>query len=262
MEYERTEDGQIQAAFAQRVGLLLVQYDNWRQQVPEVEQFESTLTISLLHSLLTMCQELIRKNTKKSGQPALVAIGQLASCSLEDKPNLLGLSRDCVVEQWPSERELTYREVIECLRNALSHPGPQTNKGLPRTGFTSLPGSSGLVEAYEFTQSPWVNSTGSDLSPRFHSQDAGDCPPEQLLAQVDSWAKNYKVDGVEVKRLKGCWQAMRGGQPFVPVLRLRIDVRQLRVFTAGLSDYLSEPVRGESAEQGLRPVTSNEVKRA
>lgn len=34
MEYERTEDGGIQAAFAQRVGLLLVQYDHWCHQVP------------------------------------------------------------------------------------------------------------------------------------------------------------------------------------------------------------------------------------
>jgi hypothetical protein len=61
MEYQRTDDGQIQAAFAQRVGQLLVQYDAWRSQVPSVERYESTLTIALLQSLLTTCQELLRK---------------------------------------------------------------------------------------------------------------------------------------------------------------------------------------------------------
>lgn len=244
MEYERTEDGQIQATFAKRVGQLLVQYDQWRNQVPAVEQYESTLTISLLHSILTMCQELLFK--KNLEDTALAAIAGLAGRSLEDEPTLLGLSRDCVVESWPSERALTYREVIECLRNALSHPGPQTKAGLARTGFTSVPGPSGLIEAYEFIQSPWVNRTGRDLSPRFFSKDAGIHPPKELFNAVRSWASNHQVSGVDVEHIDGRWQPMRDGNLFFPVLRLRIDVRQLRVFTAGLSDYLSEPLRPET----------------
>ena len=242
MEYERTEDGQIQAAFAARVGQLLVQYDQWRQKVPEVEQLESTLTIALLHSLLTMCQELL---LKKKGDPARASLDGLASRSLEDDPTLLGLTKHCVVGSWPSARGLTYREVIECLRNALSHPGPQTNEGLPRTGYTSVPGPSGRVEVYEFIQSPWVNRTGTDLSPRFLSKNAGVDPPTELVKAVNLWASNHQVVGVEVEHRDGHWQPIREGNLFVPVLRLRVDVRQLRVFTAGLSDYLSEPLRAE-----------------
>jgi hypothetical protein len=246
MEYERTEDGQIQAAFAQRLGQLLVQYDHWRQQVPEAEQFESTLTIALLQSLLTMCQELIYSKPEP-GDSAYTAVVQLAKRSLEDEPVLLGLSRDCVVQRWPSERDITYREVIECLRHALSHPGHQTNEGFPRTGFISVPGSSGMVEAYEFTQSPWVNRTGSGLSPKWFSNVKSADPPEKLVGTVKDWASNARVNEIEVKQLNGRWQPARHGQPFIPVLRLRIDVRQLRVFTAELSDYLSESVRSKGA---------------
>ena len=144
MEYERTDDGQIQAAFAQRVGQLLVQYDQWRHQVPTVEQFEATLTIALLQSLLTMCNELIRK---KKEPREIRSLAWLADRRLDEEPPLLGLTVDCVMQRWPSKKGLTYRDIIECLRNALSHPLPQTSVGLPTTGFTTVQGASDLIES-------------------------------------------------------------------------------------------------------------------
>ena len=243
MEYERTEDGEIQAAFAQRVGQLMVQYDDWRHKVPAVAQYESTLTIALLQSLLTLCQELIRRKRVPS---ELEAVIQLASRSLEERPTLLGLSTDCILQCWPTDRGLTYRTVIECLRNALSHPGLQSGTRWPKTGFTTVPGVSGLIEAYEFTQSPWVNNTGRDLMPRFFSTDAGSYPPDKLVREINQWERNNNVEGLSLERVEGRWQAVRDGEPFIPVLRLRITVGQLRVFTAGLSDYLSEPIRAGS----------------
>lgn len=251
MEYERTDDGEIQADFARRVGQILLQYDQWRQQVPTVDQYESTLTIALLQSLLTMCQELIRK--KKRVALELQAVVQLANRSLEKQPSLLGLSSDCVLESWPSERGLTYREVIDCLRNALSHPGPQNNCRYPRTGFTSVPGPAGQIAAYEFTQSSWVNSTGSDLLPSFSPKVTGSIPPEKLVSNVDAWAKNHNVEGIDVGQVRGRWLPVRYGEPFLPVLKLRVSVAALRVFTIGLSDYLSEPVRSERREALERP---------
>lgn len=248
MEYERTDDGEIQADFARRVGQVLVQYDQWRQQVPTVEQYESTLTIALLQSLLTMCQELIRK---KRVAPELQGVIQLANRPLEKQPSQLGLSSDCVLESWPSERGLTYREVIDCLRNALSHPGPQNNCRFPRTGFTSVPGPTGQIASYEFTQSSWVNSTGSDLKDLYFSTD--DLPPAKLLKDLKYWAKNHEVEGIDVRQNRGRWQPVRYGEPFLPVLKLRVPVGALRVFTIGLSDYLSEPVRSESREALGRP---------
>lgn len=253
MEYERTDDGEIQADFARRVGQVLVQYDQWRQQVPTVEQYESTLTIALLQSLLTMCQELIRK---KRVAPELQAVVQLANRPLEKQPSLLGLSSHCVLESWPSERGLTYREVIDCLRNALSHPGPQIGCRYPRTGFTSVPGPDGQIASYEFTQSSWVNSTGSDLLPSFSPKVTGTIPPEKLVSNVHAWAKNHNVEGIDVRQVRGRWLPLRYGELFLPVLKLRVSVGALRVFTIGLSDYLSEPVQSERREALERPSRS------
>lgn len=244
MEYQRTEDGEIQAAFAQRVGQLLVQYDHWRDQVPAVAQYESTLTIALLQSLLTMCQELLRK---KRVPLELEAVTHLASRSLEDRPALLGLSTDCVLQCWPTKRGLTYRTVIECLRNALSHPCPQSRTGLPQTGYTTVPSLSGFIEAYEFTHSPWVNGSGSDLTSKYFSRDEANNPPHELEKAVNFWASNQGVVGLDFAKVNGRWQAVLNGEPFIPVLRLRLSVKKLRVFTAGLSDYLSEPVRSHDA---------------
>jgi hypothetical protein len=245
MEYERTDDGQIQAAFAQRVGQVLVQYDAWRNQVPLMERYESTLTIALLQSLLTMCQELLRK---KRLPRELEAMSLMASRSLEQQPTLLGLSADCIRQRWPTEHGLTYRTVIEFLRHALSHPGSQCGTRLPRTGFTTVPGTSDLIEVYEFTQSPWVSSSGSDLTPKYFSKDTGNSPPAKLVEEINQWARNNGVSGLFVEKVNGRWQAVMDGEPFIPVLRLQLNVSQLRVFTMGLSDYLSEPMRSLPVE--------------
>lgn len=253
MEYERTDDGQIQAAFAQRAGQLLVQYDQWRYQVPTVEQFESTLTIALLQSLLTICKELIERGRPSRGTESLA---WFFNRSLDEEPSVFGLTPDCVTQRWPSERPMTYRDIIGYLRNALSHPLLQTSSGLPTTGFTTVPGPSGLIEAYEFTQSPWVNNKGK-LYAKYYSDAPGNAPPDKLLSEVKSWSSSNHVCRLSVERVNGKWQAVRDGDNFVPVLRLRITVPQLRVFATSLSDFLSEPVRlYESAlNQSLQPIS-------
>ncbi len=55
MEYFRTIDNQIRAGFAFRIGKLASQYETLAKvlKLPEVNRFDATLTISLLHSLLT-----------------------------------------------------------------------------------------------------------------------------------------------------------------------------------------------------------------
>jgi hypothetical protein len=124
----------------------------------------------------------------------------------------------------------------------------QSMSQLPKTGFTSVPGASGLIEAYEFTQSPWVNNSGNDLTPKYFSKDSGDLPPAKLVVEVNQWARNNNVSGLCVERVNGRWQVALDGEQFVPVLRLRLTVGQLRVFTMGLSDYLSEPMRSLPVE--------------
>jgi hypothetical protein len=255
MEYERTEDGQIQAAFAQRAGQLLVQYDHLRKQLPPEQQFEATLAIALLQSMLTMCYELMKKyRGSKNPSNTLEGLLSMGKRTLDAEPTLLGLTKECVLERWHSEKQVSYRDVIECIRHALSHPLPQQSAGFPRTGFTTEFSGSGQVVAYVFTQSPWSNSNGSDVKPFYKPQEASKDSLEKLKKTVGEWETNNHVVGLDYVVEKGFWKVVLNGTQFIPVCRIRLDVAQLRVFTAGLSDYLSEPVRQGVAHQAQREV--------
>lgn len=243
MEYERTSDGQIQAAFAFRAGQLLLQYETFRTQLAPVERFEATLAVALLQSMLTSCIELLRRK-----RPPSIVKG-LAGRSLLDDPTLMGLEPECVMQQWPSRRGLTYRVVFECLRHALSHPGVQDEAApYARTGFTTVQSTSGQVEVYQFTHSPWVNNTGRGLSTRFAPTDRGDASRLKLEQSMSEWARNADVDGLSVERDQfDLWRVFRQGAEFVPVLSLRLGVRPLRTLTLTLSDILSIPLPERAA---------------
>lgn len=235
MEYERTEDGQIQASFAYRVGQILLQYDKFIANLPIGQQFEATLAVSLLQSVASSCQQLIRAKGSTT-------LKTLASRGLLDDPSQLGLNPDCVLRSWPSTRGLTYREVIDCIRNALCHPGSQRASAFPRTGFTTEASNCTSVTAYVFTESSWVNSSGRGLKESY-----APCRTDskaKLERAMGEWASNRSVDGLRVgENDKGLWQVLRGNEPFVPVLQLRLGVQQLRTLTLNLCDHLSEPLR-------------------
>lgn len=237
MEYERTPHGQIQEAFARRAGQLVLQYEDLARQLSPAEQFESTLAVALLQSMLVFCTELL--NAKRP--PG--TLRHLASRSLLDEPAQLGLDPACIVDHWYAKRGLSYRTVFEGLRNALSHPGVQSAvANFPRTGFTTIESGSGLVEAYLFTHAPWVNRAGNGLAKRFAPATSDDKSRLELEKAVCDWACNADVDGLTVEQnQEGLWRAHRKGAPFVPVLRLRLGVRQLRTLTLTLSEYLSVP---------------------
>ena len=242
MEYERTEDGQIQADFAYRAGQILLQYEQFSPQLPADRRYEATLAVTLLQSLLTSCQELIRSQGSRSvrGGPNN-SLTALASRSILDEPALMGLDADCILKCWPSNRGLTYREVIDCLRNALSHPGAQGHSAYPRTGFTTAQSTSTSVEAYVFTQSSWVNRKGSGLLTAFAPLQNTEKARNELERKMQEWASNHSVERLEItKNDEGLWRVFRAGQPFVPVLQLRLGVQQLRTLALTLSDYLSE----------------------
>lgn len=59
MEYARQFDG-IQAGFALNSGKLLVQYYSHATELPPNEQYEGTLAVCVLQSLLTQCIELLK----------------------------------------------------------------------------------------------------------------------------------------------------------------------------------------------------------
>lgn len=235
MEYVKTPDGQIQADFARRVGRVLLHYEAGISHAAPQDSYEATLTICLLQTLLTNCVELI-KAKKKRDSSGLAAI---ASKTIVEAPDLFGLSPTCITHQWPSERELTYREILQCLRNALSHPLPQQRGIYKTTGYTTWKSATGEIEGFTFVQSPWVNSTGSDVAPRFKVVEA-DLP--NLTKELKNWSTDHHTPGLGVLSVAGHkYQIHLGAKPFVPVLQIDISTVQLRSMTLALVIFWQNP---------------------
>lgn len=252
MEYIETPDGQIQADFARRVGQVLLHYEVGMARTAPHDSYEATLTICLLQTLLTNCVELI-KSKGKHDRTGLTAI---SGRTIAEDPALFGLNPTCITHQWPSDRDLTYREVLQCLRNALSHPLPQQRGAFKTTGYTTWKSHSGQIEGFTFVQSPWVNSTGSDVLPRFKVVEA-DLP--KLANELRFWSSDHQTSGLAVVPIAGRkHQIFRGAEPFVPVLQIDISTTQLRTLTLTLSEHLAEPLaqlhqRAPLLGEGLHP---------
>lgn len=161
MEYFREPNNTIQAGFALNAGKLLIQYQKIADSLPLESRYDATLIVCVLQSLLTNCSELIDSMKRH--------LRQVWMEPLPDIPYQWGLRRGFVKKDtFPPP--LTYERFIKHLRNSLSHPTiPEKEQILPSTGYTTIPGSSGIIEAFQFTDSPWVDR-GKDFS-RYVSSD-------------------------------------------------------------------------------------------
>lgn len=252
MEYERTEDAQIQSDFAGRAGQILLQYDRCKDGLPAHQQFEATLAIALLQTMLTQCWELLKKYRNPAKAPeGLEGLVSMANRRFDEPPPLLGLTQACILERWPSETAVKYRDLIECIRNALSHPLPQTNEGWPTTGYTTEMGSSGSIESFLFTQSPWVDRSGQ-LIQDWQAGRRNTKKQLEVTNKLKKWADDHGIQDLKLLESGRVYLPMKDGKPFVPVMRVRLDVAQLRLFVLALSDYLSEPYRQQSGQTAQR----------
>lgn len=249
MEYERTPDGQMQADFARRIGRVAEQYERFCKDQPPEERYEATMSLALLQALLTNCAELLKHKPERTNP----ALKDVANRNLDQDPTLLGFQRSSVIRCWPTTRPLKYRELLECMRNAMSHPCAQTLEGLPQTGYTSWQSDSGVIEGFTFTQSPWVNSSGRALKPMFLAKEGNAAEEAKLRKVMDDFVKNYAVPDLSIRNdSEGNLRIYYYDQPFMPVLQLKLDVPQLRMLTMSLSEYLAEPL-----ERARRQVKMN-----
>lgn len=217
MEYERTEDGQIQAAFAMRVGKVLLHYEGAGREGATGERYEATLCICLLQAVLTICVETMRR---KRGSLSM-ELDRALKVSLSKQPARFGFGEECV-EIWGHDRRPpSYRGLIEVIRNALSHPTSQSEDGLPTTGYTTVLDGTGLIESLRFVMSPWVgrNGGGKRVAEKEFQRELDKA--KQLLAAGQ--APNFhwrKQDGAFCLELEG--------QPFAPHTIVTLSVLQLR----------------------------------
>ncbi|MBH9553990.1 hypothetical protein [Inhella gelatinilytica] len=231
-EYVQTSDGQIHADFARRAGQILLQYERLSRNLDPREQFDATLAVSLLQSLLTSFIELSRLKAMKP------RYSQYLDVPIDASPPRLGLNPSAIRWSWRSAAGLRYRDVIESIRNSLSHPTPQDgSRPLPTTGFTARATSVGEIDGYCFVQSPWVEKGGRQLLKRFRPElrQVQEC--SKLREELTAWGRRHDVM-LEADERDGILVPCLGGQPFVPFIEVILSTCELRVFVLALADII------------------------
>jgi len=227
MEYFRDPKNQIRADFALHAGKLLDRYDKISRSFSAEEQYEATLCICVLQSLLTNCCELFQemKNANR----------EIWKKPIHDVPSRFGLKRSFVETDTFSEHT-TYDEFITHLRNALSHPTyskkPQDHFS---TGYISLQNQTGLIAKFIFIDSPWVSRGKIRNNVSNKNKDT-----------VDTRLKEFKRDNpgcgeLEVKSLDGKYKIFKGTEPFTPIFKAIISIDDLKKLAKELANYLAQP---------------------
>lgn len=228
MEYFRQPNNRIQAGFALNAGNLLVQYQKMMGSLPEASRYEATLVICVLQSLLTNCSELLASMRKH--------LKNVWDSPLPDIPTRWGLERKFVIRNtFPAP--LTYTRFIVHLRNAVSHPTtPEKKPNLPSTGYTTIPGSSGMIETFRFIDSPWVDR-GRDHERYVHEKES------KVQVELDRFNKKYRCHLEVSRNAAGLYQAMHDGQPYRPIFVTEIPLAGLMNIALELANYLAQPAQ-------------------
>jgi hypothetical protein len=226
LEYFREPHNKIQAGFALHVGKLLAQYISTFKLPPD--DYEATLLICVVQSLLTVCSELINATKKHRSE--------LWSAPIHDVPPWLGISRSFVKRDTFYPCELTHGRFIEHLRNAVSHPtSSEKEPYYPSTGYTTLLDGSGIIARFLFIDSPWVDR--GKIHSRFCSLD------EQRTREcAKTFERRYALSGLTVERnLRGRYEIRRDNELYLPVFQAELTIASLRSLAIELANYLAQP---------------------
>jgi hypothetical protein len=228
VEYFRESGNRIQAGFALHAGRLLTQYCTLTPALPSDEKYEATLTVCVLQSLLTNCTELLaamRESQKTFFRTAIT-----------DAPHPWGLMRSFVTQNtFPGDA--TLEGVLEHMRNALSHPTVVEGAELAATGYTTSNDASGLVSAFQFTDSPWV-SKGKVFWQALSKSE------EKVRDCMEDFERRHKMPtGVlEVRpQLDAKFGIVQDGERYLPVFVIEVPLGALIDLAKCLANYLAQP---------------------
>lgn len=239
MMYIESPEGQIHVDFARRAGQLLLQYEQFKRNLPADARYEATLTITLLQSLSTSFQELSRDKSRKMNQ----AFKDFLALPLESLPPRMGIDPQSVDWNWRELGSLRYREVMGVIRNSLSHPLPQNSAARwPVTGYTAIATADGQIGAYRFTQSPWINRKGSDFGLYYSAgcEARESAHVEKRIADfISDNGLKVGADAIVMVERGGKFRPSLNGEDFAPVITIEMTVEQLRLFTLELADLIA-----------------------
>jgi hypothetical protein len=214
MEYIHTEDCQIRADIAFRLGKIALQYEN-NFSLNFFENFQSTLHISILQTLLTNCLEILKEIRPKNLDKNLLDLKQsLNDCNYYEIKNSSILSNNL-------HEQISLHTIFVSLRNALSHPTNLDLKSLtPSTGYTTIKNGSNIISDYIFIDSPDVKN---NRPKRFND-----------INQLGAYRKNNPKSILDDENL--CIKTPR-------IMKIKLNVSELKTLITNLSIVLSQPVQ-------------------
>lgn len=223
MEYYRTEDGQIQAELARRLGIVLTQY---HEKIDSLEKYEVSLSLSILQTLLTNCVELLNKLSE----------GQRRNNPISESPilsEIWGFDEKNIITSTFKQPNLNAAMVIRHIRNALSHPTSlDLNSNFKTTGYTTRNNSS-TIKSIVFISSPDLNNKRNPKTYK-NFKDAerfkkvmGDFPDDVEITQIE-----------DEKFIFTC-----SGKAFYRIFEIELTPSNLLTLTYSLSEFLSLPLK-------------------
>jgi len=153
-EYYLDYQGQIYADMAYRLGVIVKQYDS-KVSKEDKSNFDSTLCVTFLQSLLTIYQELFRNG---NGYPITRTDIFYSNKTSILSENCLEIKADWIQRNSFNGEAETVEKFITHLRNALSHPTAiNVNSEIMSTGFYAETSLDRKISGYVFVDSPDVN---------------------------------------------------------------------------------------------------------
>jgi hypothetical protein len=156
-QYWRENKSYIQSDLAFRLGKIIIQYDS-AYPVSSVKNYNSSLYLSALQTLLTTCNELIHNNDFEF--PHRESYYNIkASIS---NGNQFGLNNRMIIENTFAKGDPKCSNILNHLRNAMSHPTITDHESKDSgTGYTSI------IEGEIITKYLFVNRSDRDWNKVF-----------------------------------------------------------------------------------------------
>lgn len=247
-EYYRTDDNQIRAHFAFRVGLLARQYEGLvlNAGLKDTATYDGTLTACLLQALLVNTEEL-RKNMIEEGN-----LKSLFDTKIKDDDSW-GIIQCMIRKDSFRKRSFKLKHLVTHLRNALSHPTKIDLKRGDRitTGYTTIP-EERLVNRFLFVDAPDIKHNGQ---PRSHYREI--IEPELSQLKGVTLQREERTDGAEKYIL------IKGGAPYFRQFIIEIPLQNLKQLLFQLSLLLAQPMfkewDGRHIEDGLFEMDQSEL---
>jgi hypothetical protein len=213
MEYIHTDDCQIRSDIAFRLGMIIMQYEKSIGS-NDIKNFNSTLHISVLQTLLTNCLEILREIKFINEKYDFFDI----ETPLIDE-NFYGIKNKSIISNSIYDT-VTLHKVLISLRNALSHPTSiNIMSEFPSTGYTTVKDGSNIISEYIFVDSPDVKNNRAKYF--------------KNIDELESHKRMKKGTVYDYNSLK-----------IVPrVFKIKLDVNELKTLTLNLSIVLAQPVQ-------------------